>query len=171
MQINLKKYIQKTVELMRSTGSWVELPDKPFDFVIDAEGIIREIRIRKKVMKTRDNCQLKYSEEGLVQDEYYDIVSHSYHFEGRTCTTKILKPFRIDLDKSGNLHANHDDVDPTIPHQLKYPEHIRLEIINYSLPVMIAVSNEYLIEGAYPLNNDFASHYNDIQNLIRKEII
>lgn len=147
---------------------------KPFEIIFsDRDGRVIGLEAQNKVINFKYDNKLTYSENGKIENDLYDINSHSYHFQPNSTST--LHPFRIDKDRDGRPHANdydstHKKYNATWPDHLCFPENTSLNIEDFNLVLALQTSMFYIRSSLYPLDDAYSARYNEMNDRKRRQI-
>ena len=163
---NVDKYFDVLYQLLVCNNMITE-PEYliPFVKIRTKNGQIIAWEIDSKNVTFSTNDCLKCEERAVRNNNVYEIKRHSYHFN--PSEESDLYKFRIDLERSGELHLNPDPkLEGNLGHRMP-PSSLSFSIENFNSFLAIHLVLLYLQEAVYPGSNDDTAYETKLNNLRR----
>jgi hypothetical protein len=126
---------------------------------------------RKRVILQAGAATVDIRECGEVNREgRFRITEHSYHFQPRRLKLYV---YRIDLERSGELHANCDESlvgKSSFKYHMRFPGDLGLDISDFNSLLALVVALHYVNTSKYPLDPEFATEYNTRVESYRRQL-
>lgn len=123
-------------------------------------------QINNKEIKFKTEDFLDCDEAALQNGDRFVFKYFSYHFN--PAAKDILKSYRIDLDKTGELHMNPDEsLENNYGHYIK-PEQLYFDINNFNCALAILLALLYMDQNIYPAEPQAVKYGKSLQDIRRK---